>query len=261
MAVPGLSTTAPDALTLVLVRHGRTRFNADGRIQGWSDSEITQDGWVAVDATAEALADLRLRAAYASPLGRTVATATRILDRHPHLTLERHDGLREFHFGIFEERPEAELVAHVDWFDLFAGVLEGDHPGLPGGESARDYLARVSGAFSAIERAHGPGETVLVVSHGMTLMAYLAMSGIAPEGVLANASVTVVRVADGVRTAVVVGHDPSRDADEPTDLLPRAEAIAAREVAADADAAGTDAADVNTADANTAGTGGLTRGA
>lgn len=231
-AVPGLDGPDPQALTLVLVRHGRTRFNADGRIQGWADSEITEDGWVGVDATADALAELSFDAAYASPLGRTVATATRIVDRHPELALELREGLREFHFGIFEERPEAELVAHVDWLELFEGVLEGDHPGLPGGESGPDYVARVRGAFDAIEAAHAPGETVLVVSHGMTLLAYLALSGIVPEGELANASVTVVRVADGARTAVVVGHEPSAVADG-EDLLPHVEAAAAREVAAD----------------------------
>lgn len=231
-AVPGLDGPDPDALTLVLVRHGRTRFNADGRIQGWADSEITEDGWVGVDATAAALADLSFDAAYASPLGRTVATATRIVDRHPELALELRDGLREFHFGIFEERPEAELVAHVDWFELFEGVLGGEHPGLPGGESGRDYLARIRGAFAAIVAAHAPGEVVLVVSHGMTLLAYLALSGIVPEGELANASVTVLRVVDGVRTAVVVGHEPAA-APGAGDLLPHVEAAAAREVAAD----------------------------
>lgn len=198
-----------DHLTLYLVRHGRTVFNEQRRIQGWSDSAVTAEGMRAVHATAAHLSTVPLRAAYASPSGRTLATAEAILAHHTGVDVVPHDGLREFHFGDWEERSEQEIADRYDWLALFQDVLAGTYPGFPNGESSRTYLDRVRGAFGEIERRHSAGEHVLVVSHGMTLMIYLALHGMFPAGALGNASVTVVRVAsDGTRRADL-DHDPS----------------------------------------------------
>lgn len=199
-----------EVLTLYLVRHGRTRYNAERRVQGWADSELTPDGLEGVRVTATHLREVAFDAVYTSPSGRTLATTAEILVHHPHLRHTAHDGLRELHFGEWEERSEAELAGALHWPTVFGEVLGGTFPGLPGGESAAVYLARVGAAFAEIERAHRPGERVLVVSHGMTLTVYLAMAGVVPERVLANASVSVVQVSgDGVRRVDLVGHDPS----------------------------------------------------
>jgi len=216
-----LTTPDPESLTLLLVRHGRTRFNAERRIQGWADSELTPDGLAGVRATAVDLSRVTLDAAYSSPSQRTLTTSSAILEHHPALEVVPRDGLREFNFGEYEERSEAELVDHIDWLELFRGVLDGTYPGFPGGESARTYLDRVGAVFEEIEAAHEPGENVLVVSHGMTLMVYLAMSGFPTHRPLANASVTAVRVGrTGVRRPVVIGHDPSGVAVQEGELAP-----------------------------------------
>lgn len=227
---PDLTTPDPESLTLLLVRHGRTRFNAERRIQGWADSELTPDGLAGVRATAADLSGVTLDAAYSSPSQRTLTTSSEILEHHPALRVEPRDGLREFNFGEFEERSEAELVDHIDWMELFAGVLDGTYPGFPGGESARTYLDRVAAVFEEIEAAHSPGENILVVSHGMTLMVYLAMSGFPTNRPLANASVTAVRVdRHGTRRPVVIGHDPSGVAVQEGELTPaEVEAFEAR---------------------------------
>lgn len=208
--VPGPAASPVGPLTLVLVRHGRTRYNAEGRIQGWCDSELTVEGWDGVNATAEHLRGTAFAAAYASPSGRTVATAEAILAHHPDVPMTRHEGLREFHFGDFEAEPEERLWGHVDPHAMFRQVFEGSFPGLPGGEPGDDYLARVSGAFTQIEQGHAAGEQVLVVSHGVTLMTYLTLIDARPDTPLLNASVTTVLVhPDGRREVVSVGHDPS----------------------------------------------------
>lgn len=90
-------------------------------------------------------------------------------------------------------------------------MLAGEHPGLPGGESSAVYLDRVRAAFGRLETAH-PGRTVLVVSHGETLGAYLAMHGLAPLAPLANASVTTVEVhADGARSLAQAAFVPTAE--------------------------------------------------
>jgi len=197
-------------LTLYLVRHGRTEYNVAGRLQGWCDSPLTAEGLVGVQTTAEHLRTLDLAGAYASPAGRTVATASAILAHHPTTSLTCDPGLREFNFGEFEARPEAELFGQVDPTVLFRGILDGTFPGLPGGEPVGVYLARVAGAFDAIVRAHPDGGSVLVVSHGVTLLAYLAMVAPEPFKPLANASVTTVQIdPDGTRSVRSRGVVPS----------------------------------------------------
>lgn len=194
------------AATLHLVRHGRTVYNTDNLVQGWSDSPLTEEGVAGVRRTAHALADVPLVAAYASPFGRTMATAREILAHHPDVPLIEDDGLREFDFGEWETLPEADLWAEYDPITMFAGVFDGSFPGLPGGESSAAYRKRVAESFARIERAHS-GD-VLVVSHGVTLFAYLASLGQESLVPLPNASISTVRVHDdGRREVIEAGRD------------------------------------------------------
>lgn len=195
---------------LHLVRHGRTVYNTERRLQGWCDSPLTEVGLAGVRATAEHLADVPFTAAYTSPSGRTRTTAAELLAHHPGTPLAAHDGLREFSFGDFEATPEEEFFRDVDARQLFGEVLGGTHPGLPGGEPAADYLGRVMSAFEEIERAHAEDEHVLVVSHGVTLAVYLRLVVGGDLEPLPNASISTVAVdRDGRRTAQAVGVDPS----------------------------------------------------
>ena len=93
---------------------------------------------------------------------------------------------------------------------MFRGVFEGTFPGLPGGEPSPTYLARVAAGFARIERTHADGESVLVVSHGVTLMAYLLMVGGREVHPLPNASISTVEIgSDGSRRVTSVAVDPS----------------------------------------------------
>jgi probable phosphoglycerate mutase len=196
-------------LTLTLVRHGQTEFNAESRLQGWCDSPLTPGGLARVRVTATHLATHPFEAAYASPSGRAQTTAREILAHHPAVPMTTVAALREFGFGEFEARPEAELEAEHDPQTLYPEVLAGTFPGLPGGERGQEFLARVRSAFERIERRHQQGH-VLVVSHGLTLRAYLRMIDARPMTQLPNASVSVVEVlADGRRRVAVVGDSPA----------------------------------------------------
>jgi len=197
-------------LTLHVVRHGRTVFNSERRLQGWCDSPLTADGLAGVRATASHLAGTRFDAAYTSPSGRTRTTAAEILVHHPGTPLVVLDGLKEMSFGDLEASPEDELFRDVDARELFGSVLAGTHPGFPGGEPARDYIERVVAAFESIEQAHAEDEHVLVVSHGVTLAVYLRLVVGGDLEPLANASVSTVSVdRAGSRSALSVGLDPS----------------------------------------------------
>ncbi|MEW1718353.1 histidine phosphatase family protein [Streptomyces sp. NPDC093109] len=194
-------------MRLHLVRHARTEYNAAGRLQGWCDSPLTPDGREQLRATAAHLAGIELTAAWASPSGRTMATAREILGHHEGLGLRADDGLREYAFGSLDGQPESELFGRTDPREFFADVIGGRHPGLPGGEPAAVYLSRVADAFQRIARAHPDGE-ILVVSHGITLVTYLTLVGSTGVIPLANCSVSTVEIT-GARTEIVrVGFVP-----------------------------------------------------
>lgn len=180
-------------LTMTLVRHGRTHFNARRVLQGRCDSPLTRDGRAGVRATARHLASTPFTAAWASPSGRAVATAVELLRHHEDITLRTDRALLEYHFGIYEKRPERVLDEVVAWPDLVTDVLAGTHPGLPGGETGADFMGRTREVFARIARTHRDGH-VLVVGHGLALGAYLATVdevGLVP---LPNASVSTVEV-------------------------------------------------------------------
>jgi probable phosphoglycerate mutase len=196
-------------LTLSLVRHGQTQYNAHQLLQGWCDSPLTTQGLAGVRTTATFLGRHRFTAAYVSPSGRALATVREILAYHPSIPLFTDPDLREFGFGDLEARPEAELIARYDPTKLFTDVLHGRFTGIPGGETGPGFLARVGSAFTRIEESHRKGK-VLVVSHGLTLRAYLTMIDSRPPLPLPNASVSTVQVhPDGRRRVINVALDPT----------------------------------------------------
>jgi probable phosphoglycerate mutase len=209
-AASSIELVPSSGVTLHLVRHGRTRYNDDGLIQGWADSPITDDGMVGVRAAAEHLRGSMFDAAYSSSSARAVTTAETILAHHPAVPLVVRDELRELHFGQYEARAASDLLGVVEWTDMLRTVLDGTFAGLPGGESGRTYLDRVTSAFAEIESAHRPGDHVLVVTHGLTLMTYLASANGLPDVLPENASVSVVEVRDGSRRVLSTGLEPCR---------------------------------------------------
>ena len=194
-------------LTLTLVRHGRTHYNARRLLQGRCDSPLTRDGRAGVRTTAAHLASTPFTAAWSSPSGRAVATATELLRHHPDLRLRTDRGLLEYDFGVYEQKPERVLEDVVSWPDLVRDVLAGTHPGLPGGESGADFMGRTRDVFERIAAAHPDGH-VLVVGHGLALGAYLATIDPGDLVPLPNASVSTVEVdADGTARVLAAGVD------------------------------------------------------
>lgn len=205
-----VAPTTTGTLTLTLVRHGRTYLNQRRLLQGWSNSPLTRDGLDGVRTTARHLATRRFVAAYSSPSGRAVATAVEILRHHEGVRLRTDAGLRELNFGLYERKHESVLDQVIAWPELVGQIIDGSHPGLPGGEDAATFLGRLRDAMGRIAAAHPEGGEVLVVGHGLALGVWLATVG---DGVLVplpNASVSRVRLTpDGVRMdelAVDVAH-------------------------------------------------------
>lgn len=156
---------------LWMIRHFRTPWNAEGRLQGQRDIGL-DDPLGAADAAAlaanrAALAGQEFAMVLTSPLLRARQTAA----LHGYSSAEADDDLAELTFGAWEGRTWAELeTAHP-------GAWEQAPQTLPLGEGFGDFLARIERIISRASRATGP---VLAFGHGAwmeTLQSVLAGEG------------------------------------------------------------------------------------
>ncbi len=151
---------------LLLIRHGETVWNQQGRMQGQHDSPLTPTGLQQARQLARRLKDVKFTALYSSDLGRAHQTARCIADASGH-EIVSDAGLRERHFGIFEGLTNSEMkLRHPDEHELFA--KRDLHYSMPGGESQNDFRSRVVTALERIAQRHAE-QTIVVVSHGLVL--------------------------------------------------------------------------------------------
>ena len=161
--MPGAGVTKRVSTRFIVVRHGETRWNVEGRIQGQGDSPLTEHGLAQAEAIAGRLARERFDVLVASDLGRAMQTAAPIAARCG-LEVIADARLRERSFGEGEGLSYAEIDRR--WPDIFtrAGTTDPDRV-IPGGESRRQFHERVRAALEALAREHA-GRRVAVVSHG-----------------------------------------------------------------------------------------------
>jgi broad specificity phosphatase PhoE len=154
-----------------LIRHGATVVSAEDRFAGSTDVELSDEGREQVRRLAERLSGEEIAAVYASPLGRTVETASIIA--HPHgLEVVRCDGLREISHGRWEKMTRREVE---EKFPEEAAAWEEDpYTFAPaGGESGLAVTARALPVLIEIVRAHR-GELVAIISHKATIRLLLS---------------------------------------------------------------------------------------
>jgi 2,3-bisphosphoglycerate-dependent phosphoglycerate mutase len=151
---------------LLFIRHGETDWNRQHRFQGQIDVPLNATGRRQAGRLAERLAGDRHDLLLASDLQRAMQTAAPLAaawDMQP----TPMPGLREQGFGIFEGLEVAAIQAgHPDlwrrWLDHDADFA------LPGGESAREFNARVMETVLALAAVHA-GRRLAVVTHGGVL--------------------------------------------------------------------------------------------
>jgi broad specificity phosphatase PhoE len=174
---------------LILVRHGQTVLNAEGRLAGRLDVELTPLGREQAAAVAAAvLAAWAPDRVVASPLRRARQTAgafgvDEVVD----------DRWVELDYGEYDGRPLGEVPASL-WDSWRAD------PGFtpPGGESLTALGRRVR---SACEELSAAGGTTVIVSHVSPIKSAVAWAlGVGDEVswrlYLAPASITVIAVGE-----------------------------------------------------------------
>jgi probable phosphoglycerate mutase len=160
---------------LVLLRHGRTAWNHQKRVQGQLDAELDDTGHEQAGRTADVLKLLQPTQLWSSDLVRASATAGYLAGA---TGLEpRYDArLREFDLGERQGLTHEEYAAIApEEFELFR---QGYYDDAPGAESVADVRARMTAVLGELLAALGPDETGIAVTHGAAArVAIAAMLG------------------------------------------------------------------------------------
>lgn len=184
---------------LIVIRHGETVWNTEGRIQGHLDSPLSENGIAQAIAIGRRLAGESLDALYTSDLGRAYSTARHIA-RHAGGAVRVESRLRERNLGILQAltRHEADAI----YPEIYKRYMDRDPEYvIPGGESARQCFDRTISCFKELASIH-PGQRILLVTHGGVLgNLYRHVVGIplnAPRDyTVFNASLNVFRYRNG----------------------------------------------------------------
>ncbi len=156
---------------LVLVRHGQTDWNASGRFQGQADVPLNTHGVAQAQELAPFVAALSPDRIVSSDLVRARVTAE-VIGEASEVGIMVDEGLREIHVGSWQGRTPADVQDESPWFTeaLRAGR---DFRRSDTGETATEAGERVRVVLAALGEAY-PGETTVVVGHGLALRVGLA---------------------------------------------------------------------------------------
>lgn len=194
------------------MRHGATVLSAEDRFAGSSDIELSGEGHTQAAALAERLAREPVKAIYASPYKRTVATAKTLAAPHG-LEPQLEPDVREIDHGRWEgmtrEDVEEQFAQEYERWDEDPFTFAPE-----GGESGLAVMARSLPVLRKIVERH-PEECVVVVSHKATIRLLLAsLLGIDARRYrdrldLAPCSLNVVDFKDPVRARLMLYNDTS----------------------------------------------------
>jgi len=158
-------------LSVYLLRHGQTPYNADGnRYCGRTDIQLTEKGIQQALAVRQRMDGIGLDAVYSSPLFRARRTAELASGWSSVQTDAR---LTEIDFGTWEHRTREEFVAEdpLSWA-AWSRDPENNRAGNTG-ETGREVVSRLDDFFSDMLARHF-GQTILVVGHNGTNRLYMA---------------------------------------------------------------------------------------
>lgn len=160
------------AAQLIVLRHGRTAWNATGRFQGQADIDLDERGRAQAERAAEVLAELAPSAIFSSDLSRARQTAAPLASRCG-LDVQTDERLREIHVGSWEGFTYDQVLGELD-DDLRRAYLAGeDVRRSPTGETVAEVADRAAAALDEIGRTARDGSTVVAVMHGTAARAGL----------------------------------------------------------------------------------------
>jgi len=186
------------------VRHGETEWNAQRLLQGQLDSPLTENCVKQVEDVAHELKDVNFDAIFSSDLPRTLRTAE-IIKLERELVVQTSELLRERNHGKFEGKHIDEyreiMKDKLEELEKLSEEKQFSFKISEEVESDEELTTRFIRKIREVAIAYA-GKTVLVVSHGGCLRAFLIKIGYARSselqvGAVGNAAYVKI-LSDGV---------------------------------------------------------------
>ena len=196
-------------MRLYIIRHGETKLNALGCLQGWTDEPLNKSGRDLAVITSEALKEVPFDLVITSPLKRAretgelaVATSETFFGKKVPVIEDRR--LMEFNWGSWEGLCCLESnfeIPDPNYNSFYTDPFQ--YQGAPDGESVADVMKRTADFFN--ELIHNPAyedKTILIATHGCALRAmlnplYENKDSFWQERVPYNCAVTIIDVKEG----------------------------------------------------------------
>jgi probable phosphoglycerate mutase len=220
---PVTATLNPESgmTELILIRHGETDWNRELRFQGQVDVPLNAVGHEQARRLGQRLAGETADLLVCSDLTRTQQTALPISQQSMHPPLQGasvlNPALREQNFGTVDGMRVNDI--QIQYPEAWAQWIQ-FHPdyAFAGGESTRQFHARVLAAVRALALAHAQQTLVLVTHGGVLDMIYrtaraLPLSG-PRQSEIPNAGLNRVRIA-GDAIEILTWADTQHLADMP----------------------------------------------
>lgn len=195
-------------MKLYITRHGQTQWNTIKKLQGWKDSPLTEEGIKRAEKLAKRLKSIDFDKIYSSPQKRALDTA-KILN-YKDIEIVTLDELKELGLGKWEgmRLPEVEKEYPEEYYLYF----NKPHLYKPlGGETYDELFLRVKSALEHI--LEQKDENVLIVSHGVTIKAIIALlkdmkiEDFVKMKVYTGTSLTVFEIDDDKINSILEGDD------------------------------------------------------
>ncbi len=169
---------------LLLLRHGQSTWNAEGRWQGWSDPPLSELGREQAAEAVDRLHGAGLSTVTSSDLERAFTTAAVVAEALGLGPVMVDGNLREYNVGAWEglTRPEIEY----GWPDHLDAWRKGRLLATPGGETRMAFLARVETGLVRAATSATPDEPSLVITHGGVIRAAEQVAGGERSAVIDN---------------------------------------------------------------------------
>lgn len=152
-------------MKIYLTRHGKTKWNSIGKMQGWKNSDLSVEGLENAKSLGKRLNNINFDYIYSSPLGRAIETAKAIKgDKETKIII--NEGLKEMGFGIWEGMDHKKIKK--EYPEQYYNFWNKPHLYQElDGESFDSLSTRVKNAFNEIINKRC--ENVLIVSHALVI--------------------------------------------------------------------------------------------
>lgn len=187
--------------TVIMIRHGESVANMEGRFAGHSDYDLSELGHNQAKRAGEYIKNhYKVDAVYASDLKRAFNTGLPTAENFG-LSVIADEGLRELYVGEWETLHHLEVSTRYPkefdvWMNDFANAR------CPGGESIRELYDRIVPHVLKIAKEND-GKTIVIATHSTPVRAFECYAmGLPPERIdeaptPVNASICVFKVESG----------------------------------------------------------------